>query len=252
MNAVNLIPSDARRRRGNVSTSPATLGLIGGLLLVLVAAVLYATAANQVTSRQDELARVTANANSWKAAADSYQSYVGAAQTRAAELADVKSLATQRYQWQVLLSQIATQMPADSELSSLNATATAAAASTPAPSTSTAAPAAPAAPAASTAPVPSLQISGCAVSQSAVAQTMVQLHRIPGVSAVSLSSSSDSGGAGAASGGCTFPVQYQLSLTFNAPSATSTASTVASTQTTSTTASATPASSTATTAGAAQ
>lgn len=241
MNAVNLIPSDARRRRAGVSTSPATLALMGGLLLVLVAAVLYVMAANQVSSRRNELARVTTNANSWKAAADSYQSYVAAAQTRAAELADVKSLATQRYQWQVLLKQIGSQLPSDSELSSLSATTASAAAATPA---STATPA-------SSLPVPAVQISGCAATQSAVAQTMVQLHRIPGVSAVVLSTSADSGAAGSG-GGCSFPVQYQLSLTFSAPSSASTASTAGSTPTTSTTPSAPPASSTATTAGAPQ
>lgn len=235
MNAVNLIPSDARRRRAGVSTSPATLGLMGGLLLILVAAALYAMAANQVSSRRGELARVTANANSWKAAANSYQSYVSAAQTRTAELAAVKSLATQRFQWQVLLSQIGSQMPADSELSSLNATTASAA-----PSTST--------PVASSVPVPSVQISGCAATQSAVAQTMVQLHRIPGVSGVSLSTASDSV-VSSGGGGCAFPVTYQLTLTFTAPSASSTASTVASTGTT---ASATPASSTTPSAGAAQ
>ncbi|HEX4011714.1 MAG TPA: hypothetical protein VHX62_16955 [Solirubrobacteraceae bacterium] len=242
MNAVNLIPSDRRRRRVTISASPATMGIVGGLVLVLVASLLYVLAANQVNSRRGELGRVTANANSWKVAADSYQSYVSAAQARTAELADVKSLATQRYQWSVLLSQIGALMPANSELGSLNATTSSST------SGSTATPASTTTAAAGT-PVPTVQISGCAASQSAVAQTMVQLHRIPGVSAVSLSSSTDSGGSG--SGSCAYPVSYAMSLTFSAPSPAASASSVAPTGATSTASGSTAASATTTT-GAAQ
>ena len=55
MNAVNLIPVDRRKRSVSVPVSPLTLGVIGGLVVVLVAAVLYAFAVNDVRSRKSEL-----------------------------------------------------------------------------------------------------------------------------------------------------------------------------------------------------
>lgn len=227
MNAVNLIPADSRKRRIAPTTSRPTVALIAGLVVVLVAAVLYATAANKVKTRQAELAQVTASAEKWRAVAGSYASFMQTEQQRSQELADVRQLAAARYPWEQLLSQISGLMPATAALSSLQATTSATGASaTPSSSAS----ATPAASSTASSP-PSVQLSGCAASQSTVAQTMVQLHRIRGVTAVTLSSATDSntgGGSGATSGasgqsgsgGCPFPVQFQVSLTFAAPVAT--------------------------------
>ncbi len=188
MNAVNLIPADRRKRSVSVPVSPLTLGVIGGLVVVLVAAVLYAFAVNNVRSRQSELSRVTANAASWQAAANSYASYVTAAQQQKQQLTDIRQLVTGRFPWSVLLSQIGGVMPNDAALSSLQATAPAAAAAS----------AATAATSASTATTPTapttqpIQITGCAASESAVAATMVALGRVQGVSSVALASTTRS------------------------------------------------------------
>jgi hypothetical protein len=244
MNAVNLIPGDSRSRRFALPTSPPTLGLFGGLVLVLIAAVLYVSAVNQVTARKSELAHVTAGAASWTAAANAYAPFVQAAQHHTAELADVRQLAAGRFPWQQLLSQIGGLMPAAAALSSMQATTT--------PGSTPTAP-----------PTPTVQLSGCAATQSAVAQTMVQLHRVNGVTAVSLSSSSDSGasaGSGSStsassqSGGCPFRVIFQVSLTFGttsaAAAATAGSATTASATTTPATGSTAPASTTPATAAA--
>jgi hypothetical protein len=230
MNAVNLIPEDARKRHASISASPATLALIGGLLAVLAAAVLYVSAENDVTARKSELAQVTASVTRWQATANSYTSLVQFAKERDQQLGAVRQLAATRFPWSLLLSQIGGLMPARSALSSLQATTPA---STPtstsagaSSSTSTASSAVPA----STPLAPTVQLSGCAQSQSTVAQTMVQLHRISGVSAVILASSTDSAGSSGAAagssgqaGGCPFPVAFQVSLTFAAPSPVATA-----------------------------
>ena len=121
MNAVNLIPGDRRKRTSASPSSPLTLGVIGGLVVVLVAAVLYVFAVNDVRARKSELARVTANAASWQAAANSYASYVTAAQQHKQQLADVHQLVTGRFPWSMLLSQIGGVMPANAALSSLQA-----------------------------------------------------------------------------------------------------------------------------------
>jgi hypothetical protein len=209
MNAVNLIPSDTRTRSDGLNVSPPTLALMGGLLVALIAAVLYVTAANTVSTRKSELAQVTAGVAGWTAAANSYASFVHLAEQRTQQLGDVRLLAASRFPWSNLLGQIGGVMPRQAALSSLQATST--------PSTSGAS-------------VPSVQLSGCAASQSLVAQTMVHLRSIKDVTAVTLSSSTDSSTGSASSdassssspqgsGGCPFPVTFQLSMTF-APTAT--------------------------------
>ncbi len=121
MNAVNLIPADHRRRSTSVSASPVTLGVIGSLVVVLAAAVLYVFTVNDVRARRSELARVTANAASWQAAANSYTSYVTAAAQRKQQMADVHQLVSGRFPWSLLLSQIGGVMPANAALSNLSA-----------------------------------------------------------------------------------------------------------------------------------
>jgi hypothetical protein len=209
MNAVNLIPKDGRSRRGDgFRVSPPTLAIIGGLVVALVATVLYVTTANTVATRKSQLAQVTAGVAGWTAAANSYTSFVHLAAERTQQLADVRQLAAARFPWSDLLGQIGGVMPRAAALSSLTAASTASSG------------------AGAAAAVPSVQLSGCAASQSVVAQTMVQLGTVKGVSGVNLSSSSESGGssssttAGSGSGGCTFPVQFQLTLNFTASSAT--------------------------------
>lgn len=255
MNAVNLIPGD--RKRVSVSVSPLTLGVIGGLVVVLAAAVLYVFAVNDVRTRKSELGRVTANAASWQAAANSYASYVTDAQQQKQQLVDIQQLVTGRFPWSVLLSQIGGVLPANAALSSLQATSPSAdstaatGAATPATAT----------PAATTTTTQAVQITGCAASQSAVASTMVALGRVHGVGSVALAStsnstvgatssgSSSSSGAGSSSsdGGCPFPVNFTLSLVL-APSASSTGTPGSTTPTSSATASTTtPAASTAAT-----
>jgi Tfp pilus assembly protein PilN len=208
MTAVNLIPDAGRSGRLTLSTSPQTLALIAGLAAMLIAALLYVSAANNMTARNSELARVSTSAATWQTAASAFAPYVSESQQRAAQLAAVRQLAAARFPWPRLLGQIARVMPATAALSSLQA-GTAAGGIT---STTTSTPS-------------TVQLSGCAASQSAVAQAMQQLGRVDGVSTVVLSSSTDNGSGGtttgsassatATSGGgsCSYPVQFQMSLT---------------------------------------
>lgn len=204
MKAVNLIPREERTRGEGLPVSPPTLALMGCLILALVAAVLYVTAANTVATRTSELAQVSAGVAGWTAAASSYDSFVSAAKRRTQELADVRQLASGRFPWSDLLGQIGVRMPRAAALSTLQAATSSASAGS------------------STSSAPGVQLTGCAASQSVVAQTMVQLRRVTGVSGVALSTTSDataaSGASGSSSsaqgsGGCPFPVQFQLALT---------------------------------------
>ncbi|HTU96877.1 MAG TPA: hypothetical protein VMF14_13620 [Solirubrobacteraceae bacterium] len=251
MNAVNLIPADRTKRSVSVSVSPVTLGIIGGLVVVLVAAVLYVFAYNDVKSRKSELATVTANAASWQAAANSYASFVTAAQQQKQQLTDIHQLITGRFPWSVLLSQIGGVMPKDAALSSLQATSPSSAA---AASTTATTPATTGAPTTQTSQP--IQIAGCAATESAVAATMVALGKVNGVSSVVLASTSGSpakssassgSGSSSGSGGCPFPVTFSMSMILDSPSTGTSATGTTAAAATSTTPAATPAAATATT-----
>lgn len=233
MNAVNLIPADRRSRRTALSMSPAMLSVVGVLVLVLVGAVLYVSASNSVSTRRTQLAQVTASTAAWNAAAAKFGVSVQAAEHHSQELADIRQLIVGRFPWSELLGQVGSLMPAKSELTTMQATTASGASSTTTPSTTPSPAPAAGTTAAGGPPVPSVTLSGCANSQSTVADVMVQLHRITDVTNVSLASSTDGGsstGSGAGSGGgCKYPVQFQLSLTFKAAAATSSAPPAAST-----------------------
>ena len=183
MNAVNLIPGDSRSGGPSRSTSRQTLALLAGLAVVLIAALLYVSAANSVTASKGQLARATANAAAWRTVATEFAPYVTASQQRTAQLAAVRQLAAGRFRWSHLLDQIAQLMPAAAALSSLQASTAGISATATSASTQ-----------------PHVQLSGCAASQSTVAQAMQQLRHVDGVSNVTLSSSSDNGAGAAATG----------------------------------------------------
>jgi hypothetical protein len=98
------------------------------------------------------------------------------------------------------MDQIARSLPRDVTLSALTGAppvnTPAAATPTPAPSTSTT-PTPTLTPAAPVATGPSVALTGCASTHSEVANVLVDLQRIVGVTSVSLASSQKSGGAGA-------------------------------------------------------
>ena len=195
-------------------------------MVILAAAVLYVSAVNDVTARKTELTQVTASVSSWQAAANTFASLEQTAQQRTAQVASVRALADGRFPWSQLLSQIGGLMPAKAALNTLQATAPPASSTPSATATSTTGVTA----------VPSaVALTGCAQDQNTVAETMVQLRRVSGVSDVSLSSSTDgtssgttaataaSGSSTGGAGGCPFPVQFQMSLTL-APTATASSS----------------------------
>ncbi len=169
---------------------------------------LYVSAVNDVRARKNELAQVTTNVTRWQATANSYAALVASSQERIQQQGAVRQLALARFPWSKLLSQISGLLPAHAALTTLQATT---------PTQSAPAPAS----AAATAPTPpTAQLTGCAQTQSTVAQTMTQLRRITGVTSVSLASSTDSdsstsnAGASGGQGSCSFPIQFAMSLTF--------------------------------------
>ncbi len=230
MRAVNLLPEQPGNRSLGFSVSPAFGGLIGGLVLVIGGTAVYVGEHNRVDSRQADLSELSIGVAHWSAVAATYSRFTDEARQRAARVASVRQLVETRYDWENLLSEIAGLLPADAQISALSASspnATVDAAVAPATGSTSSSGAA-------------LSLSGCATSQYAVANTMVQLQRVTGVSKVLLISSSLRTASASSSNDCPLSVLFSLSLVFSnslnpgSSAATSTTATASTTATTST------------------
>jgi Tfp pilus assembly protein PilN len=202
--AVNLIPSE--QRSGTVSPAGESNGaayiVLGVLAGAAVLALLYGVARHQVSSRTAEVTKVTAEAQVTQARASQLAPYVSFQATYQQRLQAVSQLAGTRFDWAHAFHELGRVLPKDAAISSVHGTIGSA---TGASSSSSSAAAASASTSVTSATppgaVPSFALSGCATSQSEVAQTLQRLRLIDGVSAVSLQSSTKSTGA-SSSGGC--------------------------------------------------
>jgi hypothetical protein len=228
MNAVNLIPLERRGAEAPPLPGAPFLGLLGAFAVALAGTAAYVEVHNTVSARQSELSQLHSASAEWSAAAARYEPAISELSHRATGFVRLGVLLGERYDWSVLLGQLAGVMPAHAELASLAAAtpiqtaSTASSGGTPATSgttsTSTTAPTSTTAAATSgvTSTGSAITMSGCAVSQPVVADTMVALRRLSGVSTVSLLSSSLQSGTTGGSSSCKLPVQFSLSLQFSA------------------------------------
>jgi Tfp pilus assembly protein PilN len=189
MRAVNLMPADQRRGASGAAGRSAggayvLLGLIAGLVAL---GGLYAIARHQVSDRTTQAARLTAEAAQDQARADSLKSYSGFIALRDQRVQAVEQLAATRFDWAHAFHEIGRVLPVDVALTALTGTMG---------SGTGAAPAAPSASA--TGGTPAIEISGCAVSQPVVAETLERLRGIDGATDVSLESSDKSAPTAAA------------------------------------------------------
>jgi Tfp pilus assembly protein PilN len=238
MKAVNLIPGEQREgTRGIVGRSG------GGALIVLALiagmaglAAMYGGAHHQISSQAGETARLTAQTSAVEARAGRlapYTSFVSMAEQRTHT---VSQLIQARFDWSHALHELGRVLPAGTALSSLHGTVgssgpTGPSGSAAAGPTSTPTSTSSATPTSSTPPgsTPAFTLTGCATSQSEVAQTLQRLRLMDGASDVQLQSStkSSASSASSSSGGCpgndpTFSVQ----VTFTGlPAASSTSAT---------------------------
>jgi Tfp pilus assembly protein PilN len=215
MKAVNLIPGERRRKSRDVvgrsgGGALAVLVLIAGLAVL---AVTYGSARHQISSQAGEAASLTAQTNAVEARAgrlSSYSSFVTMAEDR---MRTVSQLVESRFDWSHALHELGRVMPADSSLDSLHGavgsgeevTASSSSSSSSASGSAASTSAASSTPPGST---PVFTLSGCATSQSEVAQTLQRLRLMNGVTEVQLQSSSSSGssGGGSSAGGGSCPV----------------------------------------------
>jgi hypothetical protein len=227
MRAVNLIPAEQRGGAGGGTGQSdggafIVLGLLGGLAVL---ALLYGIAHHQISKRRGEANNLNAQAQVESARANQLAAYTSFAAMRQQRQQAVAQLVDTRFDWAHAFHEMGRVLPYDASLVSVHgsvgaaatslptpaapaaaaSTATAASATTTSPSAATASPVTSATPPGST---PSFTITGCATSQSEVAQTLERLRLIDGVSDVQLQSStkatgsSSGSGSSATSGGC--------------------------------------------------
>jgi Tfp pilus assembly protein PilN len=210
MKAVNLIPAEQRDGAGSVAGRSGGAALIVLTLLAALAvlAFVYGTSEHKISSSRGELATVNAELSVARAQAGRltpYTSFIAMADQRARE---VSQLVASRFDWTHAFNELGRVLPSTAALGSLHGTVgaggpSATAAAAPASSAAGAAPTS-ATPPGST---PVFALSGCAKSQSDVAETLQRLRLMDGAAEVTLQSSTKSSGGGGAgqSGGGSCP-----------------------------------------------
>jgi Tfp pilus assembly protein PilN len=215
MRAVNLIPGEQRQGAGSITGRSGggaliVLGLLAGLAALVA---MYGSAHHRISSQTGEVASLTAQANAIQARTGSltpYTSFVAMADQRTQTVAQ---LVQARFDWSHSLHELGRVLPAGAALSALHGTVGPAGA-TSTPSSATAAAGAAGGTGAagvggtassSTPPgsTPVFTLTGCATSQSEVAQSLQRLRLMDGASEVQLQSSTKSGSSGSSgAGGC--------------------------------------------------
>jgi Tfp pilus assembly protein PilN len=203
MRAVNLIPAEHRSGGAVGSRSEGgvflVLGLLGGLVVL---ALLYGLARHKVSSQRAEATSLATQVQRVQAQAAQLTPYTSFMAMREQRLQAVSQLVGDRFDWAVALHELGRVLPYDTSLSSVQGTVgssvgTAGGSSSSSKSSATVASATPAG------ATPTLTLTGCSVSQSMVAETLVRLHLVAGVSNVTLQSSTKSDSSSNSSSGST-------------------------------------------------
>jgi Tfp pilus assembly protein PilN len=201
MKAVNLLPEELRPRSASGALKGSSYAVVGVLGILLVMLVAYTLTTNGINDKKTELSEVKAETAEAEARAAKLGPYEDFARITATRIDSVKNLAGQRFDWERMMREIALVLPANTSLLELSA---ATAGGTDA--TGAVAPA-PADPALAATAGPSLHLKGCAERQPDVATLMVRLRKLYRAVDVQLTESteqdSESGAAPTDSGGGT-------------------------------------------------
>jgi Tfp pilus assembly protein PilN len=199
MKAVNLIPSDERRRGGAAVGGGRSQGVayvvLGALAGVAVLVLLYGVARHHASSRRSQLATIAAETQRAQESVAALTPYTSFIALREARMKAVAEVVDSRFDWAHAFHELGRVLPRDASITSLDGTV-GAAGSASGSSSSTPAAAGSATP---TGSVPTITLSGCAGSQSEVALTLQRLRLIDGVGDVSLKSSGTGGSSGSSS-----------------------------------------------------
>lgn len=204
MRAINLIPTDQREGAGGVAgrSGGAALIVLGLLAGLAVLAFLYGNAKHDISSRRSELARVNSELTIARAQVGRlapYASFISMADQRAQE---ISQLVASRFDWTHAFNELGRVLPRTATLTSLHGQVGSGGSIGSSSGSSSGGTAAPTA-SSSTPPgsTPMFQLTGCATSQSEVANTVQRLRLMDGATEVALQSSAESSGGGGGGGG---------------------------------------------------
>ena len=198
MRAVNLIPAEERRGAGGAAgrSGGGAHVLIGALALLVALVAVFTISGREIDTKRAELAAVERELGDQKNAAARLQGYEQFAALRERRVQTVASIAGSRFDWSHALRELARVTSDEAWLTSVTGTV--------APGAGTGGGGGGAGGGAgglrAALPLPALELTGCTVSQDAVARMMSRLRQVDGVARVSLSSS-EKASAGAGSGG---------------------------------------------------
>jgi Tfp pilus assembly protein PilN len=207
MKAVNLIPGEQRQGAGGLSDLTGRSG--GGALIVLgvivglaVMIVMYGSAHHSISSQNGEVAQIKAETSAVEARTGRLTPYANFVTMANQRTETVAQLVQARFDWSHALRELGRVLPAGTSLNALHGTV---GASTTGSSSSSSSSAAASTPASSTPPgsTPVFTLTGCATSQSVVAQALQRLRLMDGANEVQLQSSTkaETGGGSGGSGG---------------------------------------------------
>ena len=180
MRPVNLIPTEDRKQKAQVRTGSIAYLLVGALALGLAAVTMLVLTGNKIADRETEIADLRQQESEAAAEAQELASFTSFSAVEQQRRATVKSLADSRFDWERVMNELALVIPGDVWLTDLTGVASAASGATGAETPS---------PGSSSIAGPSLQLSGCAAGQEAVAGFLSALRDIDGITRVGLSSS---------------------------------------------------------------
>lgn len=199
MRAVNLIPSEQRGGGTVGARSGGAVFLVLGLLAGLVVlAFLYGTSRHELQSRRAEVATLSARAAQVQAQAAQLAPYASFMALREQRLHSITQLIGGRFDWSNAMGELSRVLPSKVSLSTMTGTIGGSEGANTKASPASAGTVSSATPPGVT---PTVTLGGCAASQSIVAQMLVRLRLISGVSSVALQSSTKPGGGGGGGGG---------------------------------------------------
>ena len=218
MRPVNLIPVEDRRGgQAPLRSGPLAYLLVGALVALLAGVTALVLTSNQISEREGEVATLEAEDSRAEAEATRLAAYTQFSEMSKARTETVASLADSRFDWERVMRELSLVLPADTWLTKLTASAAGGAESEGGGGGAVAGVSG-----------PTLQLSGCATGQEAVAGFVTALKDIDGVTRVGVQSSElpesgddDGGGGGGDSTGdeCRtrdFFAKFEIVATFDA------------------------------------
>jgi Tfp pilus assembly protein PilN len=207
MRPVNLLPESQRRRKPAAEGKGAYV-VLGVLAALLVMTGVYVLTANKATSRANDAAAASAEADALQARAAEIGAFGSFAQVKEMRLASVRQLAETRFDWERLMRELARVIPAGGWLQDVQASTTGAGSSDTGASTASASAASGG---------PSATMTGCMRRQSDVATMMLRLRRMHRVEDVTLQESTRGEQGASSLESCGALYQFDVTVSFGAP-----------------------------------